>query len=55
VQVDVECDARLFLVGWWVVGFAGLTKPNYKPTMGGRCIETRGSTRVQEFVAHIEY
>jgi hypothetical protein len=27
-------------VGWWVVGFAGLTKPNYKPTMGGRCIET---------------
>jgi hypothetical protein len=40
VQVNTKRNARLFLVGWWVVGFAGLTKPNYKPTMGGRCIET---------------
>jgi len=24
-----------------VVGFAELSHPNYKPTMGGRCIETR--------------
>jgi hypothetical protein len=41
VQVDVERDARIILVGWWVVGFAELSQPNYKPTMGGRCIETR--------------
>jgi hypothetical protein len=40
VQVDAKRDARSFWWGGWVVGFAGLTKPNYKPTMGGRCIET---------------
>jgi hypothetical protein len=45
VQVNAERDARSFLVEWWVVGFAGLTKPNYKPTMGGRCIGTRNIVR----------
>ena len=41
MQVDAERDARSFWWGgWWVVGFAELSYPNYKPTMGGRCIET---------------
>ena len=39
MQVDAERDARSFFgeVGW-VVGFAGLSHPNYKPTMGGKRI-----------------
>src|ERR1700689_4300244 len=41
VQVDAERDARSFWWGGWVVGFARLSHPNYKPTMGGKRIETR--------------
>jgi hypothetical protein len=40
VQVDAERDARSFWWGGRVVGFAGLTKPNYKPTTGGKRIGT---------------
>ena len=29
-----------------VVGFAELSQPNYKPTKGGRCIETRSSVHI---------
>ena len=41
VQVDAKRDARSFRWGGRVVGSAGLTKPNYKPTMGGKRIGTR--------------
>ena len=47
VQVDAKRDARSFWWGGRVVGFAGLTKPNYKPTTGGKCIETLGPNRPQ--------
>ena len=40
VQVDAKRDARSFRWGGRVVGSAGLTKPNYKPTMGGKRIRT---------------
>jgi hypothetical protein len=35
VQVDGKRDARSFWWGGKVVGFAGLTKQNYKPTTCG--------------------
>jgi hypothetical protein len=41
VQVDAKRDARSFWWGGRVVRFAGLTKPNYKPTTGGKCIGSR--------------
>ena len=40
VQVDAKRDARSFWWGGRVVGFAVLTKQNYKPTTCGKRIET---------------
>ena len=44
VELNADATRKHFggVVG--VVGFAGLSHPNYKPTMGGRCIGTRGMT-----------
>ena len=57
VQVDAERDARSFWWGGWVVGFARLSHPNYKPTMGGKRIETHESnvTLISSPAVHYSY
>jgi hypothetical protein len=36
----MQTRRAMILVGWWVVGFIGLTKQNYKSTTGGKRIGT---------------
>jgi hypothetical protein len=42
-KITVQVNASATRAFWWggrVVGFVGLTKPNYKPTTGGKRIGT---------------